>query len=89
MAKTVKQHLEESDRVTELVKGANGMVSKLQAELAISRATLDALLEYQHPQLRMDVPYAIRGTRDDGKVTPASIVHKQISRINALLGDKV
>ena len=88
-AKTVKEHIEESDRVTDIVKNANALVAKLQAELAVSRNTLESLLDYQHPKLRMDVPYPIRTTRDDGKATPASVIHVQTQRINALLGDKV
>ncbi len=89
MAKTVKEHIEQSDRVTDIVKDANALVTKLQAELAISRATLEALKDYQHPLHKMQVPYAIRVARDRDEGTPVSIIHIQVSRINALLGDKV
>lgn len=88
-AKTVKEHIEDSDRVTDIVKNANALVAKLQAELAIARATLDALKDYQHPLHQMTVPYAIRATRDNDKGSPASVIHIQTQRINALLGDKV
>lgn len=85
--KTVKAHLEESDRVEAIVKDANAMVKKLQAELATTRVVLEGLSDYQHPKLQMDVPYQIR-LSDDKAMSPKAVINRQIDRINALLGDR-
>lgn len=89
MAKTVKEHTDETDQVLKIVNSANALVKKLQAELAISRATLEDLAAMQHPKLVMQVPYAIRGSNTDDKTTPAGVIDRQVKRINELLGDKV
>lgn len=88
MAKTVKEHTEESDRVVEIVKNANALVLKLQSELGVARLTLEALSDYQHPLHKMNVPYAIKAGRDRDTDTPATVIRLQVGRINALLGDK-
>ena len=88
MTKTVKKHLEESDQVTNIVEAANALVKKLQAELALSRETLESLRDYQHPLHKMRVPYGIRNGRNDETGTPVSIIHLQTERINKLLGDR-
>lgn len=88
MTKTVKEHLTESDRVSEIVNEANALVKKLQAELAISRTTLEELSEMQHPKLSMRVPYAIRNKTLDDSASPKSIISCQVDRISALLGDR-
>ena len=89
MTKTVKQHMEETDQVQKLVKSANGLVTKLQAELAQARTTLEELSGMQHPKLVMRVPYGIRGNGKDVETSPAGVIDRQVKRINEILGDKV
>jgi len=89
MSRTVKEHMDESDRVTALVYDANAMVTKLKDELQFSRTVLDNLAGYQHPKMVMDIPYFLKtATREAERCPPAQVIAKQINRINALLGDK-
>ena len=89
MAKTVKEHLQESDRVESLVKDANALVKKLQSELAVTRTTLEALSEMQHPKIVMQIPYGLRGNQqNDNDTSPSGVISRQVRRINELLGDK-
>lgn len=89
MTKTVKQHMEETDQVQKLVKSANGLVTKLQAELSQARTTLEELSGMQHPKLLMRIPYGIRGSGKEDETSPAGVIDRQVKRINELLGDKV
>lgn len=88
MAKTVKEHTQEIDRVSAIIKDANALVLKLQAELAIARGTFEDLRAYQHPLHEMQIPYPFRKNNGPEKQKPANVIDTQISRINDLLGDK-
>lgn len=87
-AKTVLAHLEESDRVADIVKDANALVKKLHSELHVARETFEGLKKYQHPELIMRIPYAIKDGKGPDEKMPLSVIQMQIDRINTLLGDR-
>lgn len=88
MTKTVKDHFEACRDVSKLIDDANALATKLQAELKVSRAAFEALVDFQHPKLMMDYPYEMRRNNDLKNGTPATVIKSQIERINALLGDR-
>lgn len=85
MSKTVKEHLEECKQVSDVIESANALLKKVQAELAIARAVLEELREYQHPKLTMPHPYQLDRSKTS---TPKSLIELEIDRINTLLGDR-
>ncbi|GGE30210.1 hypothetical protein GCM10011360_17830 [Primorskyibacter flagellatus] len=88
MAKTVQEHFEECKQIDQIVDQANALLTKVRNELVIARAVLEALSEYQHPKLAMAVPYQFRQDLGDKHVTPRTVIDAEITRINALLGDR-
>lgn len=91
MGKTVKEHLDASDQVAKQIKSADALVIRLKGELSAARATLDILSEYQHPKIRLEIPYHLRcdKNRDTKSCSPRDVIEVQIDRINELLGDRV
>lgn len=88
MTKTVKEHFENCKQVSQVVDDANALLSKVQRELAVARATLEALIDYQHPKLSMDYPYLIKGDCASPSGAPVHLIKVQIRNINELLGDR-
>ncbi len=89
MVKTVKEHFEDCKQVSDVIDNANALLTKCQRELDAARAALEALKEYQHPKMKMDVPYHFRPSSGDRQtVTPAALIDKEVARINQLLGDR-
>jgi len=93
MSKSIKEHMAEADSVKKIVDDANGLLMKARDELATAREVLTELRVYQHPKLMIDrrsVPHMVCRVADCGEnnFPPLHLIDKQISRINALLGDR-
>lgn len=84
---TIKQHFEDCKQVSVVIDNANALLTKTKRALEEARATLEALVEYQHPKLDMRAPYHQgSGSRDASR--PAEVIRVEVARINALLGDR-
>lgn len=86
MAKTVTEHFDDCKQVQDVVANANALLNKTQKQLGECRALLETLAPYQHPMLKVAVKY--RPFAENGEYTPEQLIEGQISRINALLGDR-
>jgi hypothetical protein len=84
---TIKLHIDKAAEVKAIVDNANALLLKAKSLLEGTRATLEALSEFQHPKLRMEFPYHLRNGGPE-TVTPSIVINAQVSRINALLGDR-
>lgn len=88
MAKTVKEHFEECKQIDQIVDQANALLTKVRIELATARDVLEGLKKYQHPEMRMRVPYQLSSSSDIKEAMPVSVIDIEIKRINELLGDR-
>jgi len=90
MTDTLKDHFENCKQVSKIVDDANALLTKVQSELFIARETLEALAQYQHPKLAMNMPYRMADGQSEREkpVQPAYVISRQVARINALLGDR-
>jgi len=88
MSKTVKQHFDECQQVSVVIDNANALLTKTRDELMIARSALEALIKYQHPEMRMDCPYQLTLRSDEGPTSPRIVIERTVRRINELLGDR-
>lgn len=88
MANSVKEHFEDCQQVSKVIKNANALLEKTRDELMIARTALEDLRKYQHPEMRMYCPYHLRQQRDEGKTSPQAVIDRTVERINQLLGDR-
>lgn len=87
--KTVQQHMQAVEAVSKLLTDTTAQIERLRKALAASRATLEALADYQHPKVKMPAPYHMRASvSNDRDVTPATVIAAQVEAINATLGDR-
>ena len=86
--KTVKDHIEASDRIIKTVNEANALVKKLRDRLEDIRSTLEALKPYQHDKLKMSMPCHLRAKEMPSELSPRRVIEQEIKRINAILGDR-
>lgn len=86
MSYTVRSHLEDCKRVSDVVDNANALVIKAKRQLEEARDVLELLRENQHPKLQISVGY--RSWADEKHMTGTEIADIEIGRINALLGDR-
>lgn len=87
--KTVQQHMAAVEAVAKLLTDTSTQIERLRGALMKTRATLEQLVDVQHPAVKMPAPYHLR--RDgpnDRDVTPATVITAQIAAINAILGDR-
>lgn len=87
MTKTVKEHIANCKQVSQIVEDANALLHKVQSELYVSRAVLEALIEYQHQKMIMRAPSEMRHQNSDA-VPVAKVIRDEIARINEILGDR-
>lgn len=87
--KTVKQHMEACRAVEALIDDSNALVTRLHRGLCQVRETLEALREYQHPKVQMEIPYSLRQSDSNQRVvSPVDLINMQVKHINSLLGDR-
>ncbi|MGA0615902.1 hypothetical protein [Paracoccus sp. KR1-242] len=87
MASTIEAHIEECRQVQDLLAEGSQLALGSREMLREVRITLETLREYQHPQVRMELPSHLR-VDDAREDTAAGCVDRQIAAINALLGDR-
>ena len=91
--KTVKEHLEVSDRLAEQLKQSDALVKKVRGELVVARDSLEWLLKFApHPSIKSDVGCGLRTnlklSSDVRSISMQDVIDKSISRISAILGDR-
>lgn len=88
MTKTVKQHTEETDRMIAHLKDGEKLVVKLREQLSETRNALKFIEDFAHPAFQKKVGYSRFGfEKGESVVTMKQVIEKQISNINAILGD--
>ena len=91
-AKTVKEHIEEQDKIKEHIADANALVIKLRKELEDCRNTFEALEKFcPNDRFTIAAPYHLHSSIGEtlSKNTPmATILKYQTASINKLLGDR-
>ena len=87
--KTVQQHMQAVEAVSKLLTDTSTQIERLRKALVATRATLEALNDYQHPAVKMPPPYHLRSDGPNARdVTPATVISAQVAAINAILGDR-
>lgn len=87
--RTVQQHLQACAKMESLITDSNALLNRLSNMLQQSRSILEALREYQHPKMKMDLPYSYRrGDSNQRDICPGDLIDLHVKQINALLGDR-
>lgn len=87
--RTVQQHLQACAKMESLITDRNALLNCLSNMLQQTRSILESLREYQHPKIRMDLPYSMRRNDSNQRdICPVDLIELHIKQINALLGDR-
>ena len=87
--RTVQQHLQACTKMESLITDSNALLNRLSNMLQQSRSILEALREYQHPKMKMDLPYSYRRSDSNQRdICPGDLIDLHVKQINALLGDR-
>lgn len=84
--KTVKEHLNDADRLSQHVDDANALVRKLKDELEFCRKRLEWMKKFCHPMFKAQDAHKF--DRKGDVVTMETAINLDIRDINDLLGDR-
>ena len=85
---TMKQQADAITTVSKLMGAAMALPERLAKQLREARAVLETLQEYQHPKLSIDLNYSLKDAMGDSRIPPATLIEREIKRINDILGDR-
>lgn len=87
MAKTVKEHTDQTDALIQQLKSGDELLKKAQSELYKARNELNTLRKFTHPEFKVD-----GGARNNSGhpivITMDAFLLRRINAISALLGDR-
>ncbi len=86
--KTVTQHMSDCYAISKTIADANALVEKLQKQLQEARQIIEMLGGWSHPKLKISPLYGSWVPRETSELTGEAIAKIEVSRINALLGDR-